>query len=354
MTLWARTLLAAFIAMSAVSVQASDVGRMVARAEMSVKGASPSAQADLAGLLDALRASRNAADQSQLIEAIASLGDAGGASPAAVKAYLRTTAPGALLEIARSRAEWTVRGEALLCLRALDASDAVLDQAIAIAEADSSAQQGFIRSRAEILRGWRQSRTGGVSGAGIASPTDTGAEQRALEFLRARRIGVSYDALQQAIAESDSKVVDALIDAGVSVGAADAARANQIVINGLSIACSNRPVATERLVQALDVLAGRGFGLRYADASGNTILLSAAQFCPAAVAVRLLDLGAEVDPVNKQDFTPLEMAFVGGRWDTAKVLIDRGARLSKQKSDQLFFEPPQDPAQRDLVTRATR
>ena len=319
-----------------------------------MRDASPAAQADLASLIDALHASRNAADQSKLIDAIASLGDAGGDSPAAVKTYLRTTAPSALLEIARGPADWTVRGEAFTCLRALDASDAILDQAIAIAEADSSAQQGFIKSRGEILRSWRQSRTGGVSEAGIAKPADASAEQRALEFLRKRHMGVSYDSLQRAIAAGDAGSVDALMDAGVSVGGTDAARANQIIINGLSSACGDKPIPTERIVEAVDVLVRRGFGLRYADALGNTILMSAAQFCPAAVAARLIDLGAEVDPVNKQNFTPLQMAFAGGRWDTAKVLVDHGARLSKRQSEQLFFELPQDPTQRDLVARATR
>jgi hypothetical protein len=351
----AKILLASLIALATVaSAQASDIGGVVARAEASVKAASPAAQADLARLIDALHASGNAADQSKLIDAIASLGDAGGASPAAVKAYLRTTAPAALLEIARGPADWTVRGAAFTCLRTLDASDAVLDEAIAIAQADSSAQQGFIRSRGEILRNWRQSRAGGVSGAGIAKPTDASAEQRALELLRERRMGVSYDALQQAIAEGDAAIVGALMDAGLSVGGADAGRANQIVINGLASACAEKRFVGDRVLQALDVLVRRGFGLRYADAMGNTILMSAAQFCPAAVAARLVDLGAEVDPVNKQNFTPLQMAFAGGRWDIAAVLVDHGARLSKQQSERLFFELPQDPVQRDLVARATR
>jgi hypothetical protein len=352
---WSKILLAALIAASAAAAaQASDVGRIVSRAQTSVREASPAVQADLAGLIDALRASRDAADQSKLIDAIASLGDAAGASPAAVKTYLRATAPPVLLDIARGPADWTVRGEAFTCLRTLDASDAVLDQAIAIAEADSSPQQGFIRSRGEILRSWRQSRPGGVSAAGSAKPADAGAEQRALEFLRKRHTGVSFDSLQRAVAGGDAGIVEALMDAGLSIGGPDAARANQIVINGLTSACSAPVFAGDRVLAAIDVLARRGFGLGYKDAMGNTILMWAAQSCPASVAARLVELGAEVDPVNKQDFTPLQMAFVGGRWDTAKVLVDRGARLSKQQSDRLFFELPHDPAQRELVARATR
>jgi hypothetical protein len=354
MKLWLRAIAAGWIAVSAISAAAADVNQLVARAQASAREGKPSAQADLAGLIEALRAARGSTEQTKLIDAIATLGDAQGASPAAVKAYLRDMAPTALLELARSGAEWTVRGEAFTCLRTLDASDAVLDQAIAIADADSSPQRGFIRSRGALLRSWKDSRVGGVSGAGVAKPADEGAEQRALAFLRPKNIGVSYDSLQRAIAEGDAVTVEALIDAGVSVGVADAARANGVVINGLSIACGAKPIATERIVQTIDVLAKRGFGLRYVDASGNTLILSAAQFCPGAVVGRLVDLGAEVNPVNKQNFTPLEMAFVSGRWDTAKVLIDRGARLSKQQLDQVFFELPQDPVQRGLVARATQ
>ena len=352
---FAKILLSILMSASVVSVaEASDVSRIVARAEASVRDRNPGAQADLASLLDALRASRNAADQTKLIDAVATLGDASGASPAAVKAYLRAMAPGPLLEIARGPAEWTVRGAAFTCLRTIDASDEVLDKAIAIAEADSSAQSGFIQSRGEILRSWKDSRTGGVSAAGTPKPLDGNAEQRGLEFLRKHDVGVSYDSLQRAIGAGDGETLNALIDAGVSIGAADAARANGAVINGLSVACGEKPPATERIVAAIDLLVKRGFGLNYADANGNTIVMSAAQFCPAAVAGRLVDLGAEVNPVNKQNFTPLQMAFVGGRWDTAKVLVDHGARMTKQQADQLFFELPQDPAQRDLVARATQ
>ncbi len=352
---WGRIFACGLLAIAAVSAaRASDIGRVITRAETAVRERNPSAPSDLAGLIDALRASRNATDQVKLIEAIGSIGDARGASPAAVKAYLREVASGPLLDIARSRAEWMVRGEALTCLRTLDASDAVLDQAIAIAEADVSPQRGFFLSRGEILRSWKQSRIGGVSGAGVAKPVSGAAEQSALEFLRKRDTGVSYDSLLRAIGAGDGEMVQALLDAGVSVGAGDARRANEVVISGLSIACGDPSAPPERIVKIIDILVKGGFRLGYVDANGNTLMMSAAQFCAAPVAARLIELGAEVDPINKQNFTPLEMAFVSGKWDMAKVLIDHGARLTKQKSEQLFIEMPQDPAERELVARATQ
>jgi hypothetical protein len=55
-----------------------------------------------------------------------------------------------LLELGRSGGNVFLRGDALLALRDLGASRSVLEQAIAIAEADS---EDFVRSRGEILRG---------------------------------------------------------------------------------------------------------------------------------------------------------------------------------------------------------
>jgi ankyrin repeat protein len=168
----------------------------------------------------------------------------------------------------------------------------------------------------------------------------------------AARFEISYDGLQQAISEGDVAAVAALLQAGLPLAGPNAERANGAVLNGLTTACER--IAPQRIAPVLDLLVGRGFRLDHADAQGNQIMMTAAQLCPAPVGAHLIELGAAVDPVNRQQFTPLKLALVTGRWDFAKVLVDHGARITRRDAAQLFFEPPQDPEQRALLARATR
>ena len=166
--------------------------------------------------------------------------------------------------------------------------------------------------------------------ARVAAPAGFGAEQHALAFLRSRKIDVSHDLLTRALQNADIQVVAALLDAGVPVGAAAAPRANGAVTSGLAVVCQNMPVPADRVGQALTLLVDHGFPIGYSDEMGNTILLSAAQFCPAPVVAWIIALGAPVDPVNRQRFTPLKMALVSGKWDVAAALVDHGARITMQ------------------------
>jgi hypothetical protein len=353
---WSAAMAACMImAGSAAPARAAgaNTSQIIAQATTSAEAGGPGAGVALGALIDALRASGDPDDQRRLIDTIGTLGDASGNSPASVKAYLRTNAPAALLDVARSHADWVVRGEALLCLRTIDAPDDALRQAIAIAEADTSPQQGFMHSRAVILRGWLDSRAGHQT-AGVAAPADAGAERQALAVLRSRNIGVSYDSLTTALQTADVAVVAALLDAGVQVGPANAARAYAAVTSGLAVVCQKTPVPNDKIGQALTLLIDHGLPIGYADEMGNTMLLSAAQYCPAPVVAWVLALGATVDPVNRQQFTPLKMALVTGKWDVAKLLVDHGAHLTTADVARLFIEPPRDPDVRDLIARATR
>ncbi len=338
----------------AAPVAAQPASNLVARAEAAVRADSPTGETELAALLAALRASHDADDQRSYVGAISTLGAADGSSPAAAKAYLRANAPGPLLDLARSRADWAVRGEALLALRSLDVPKPVMEQAIAIADADRSPQAGFLHNSADILRRWIASRPDEPADARGAAPADPGAERRALAYLRAHQLGVSYDALSRALGQADPQAVAAVLDAGVSVAGADAGRAAVAIENGLALACTQAEASADHIGQTLGLLAGRGFPLDTADELGNTLLLRTVQLCPAPVVARLLALGVKVDPVNKQDITPLQFAFVVGKWDAAALLVDGGARLTRAQADTLFFDPPQDPEQRSLLARATR
>ena len=142
--------------------------------------------------------------------------------------------------------------------------------------------------------------------------------------------------------------------AGLKVSGEDAVRATRSVVNGLATACSKDPAPSLGVAQALSFLVGHGLPPDLPDESGNTLLMSAAQFCPAPVSARLLALGARPSTVNKQGFTPLQMALVSGKWDVAEVLVNAGARITRAEADQIFFQPPQAQAQRDLLARATQ
>jgi hypothetical protein len=48
------------------------------------------------------------------------------------------------------------------------------------------------------------------------------------------------------------------------------------------------------------------------------------------------------------------MALVGGKWDVVAMLVGAGARITPAQSGQIFMQPPEAQAQRDLLARATK
>src|SRR5262245_54497435 len=119
---------------------------------------------DLAPLVAALRTSRGDGLDT-LIDGVEELGGYDGWSPARVKVYLQAEAAPALIEVAGGKAGWSTRGDALMALRDLNASDEMLDRAIAVAMADTSKESRYIRSRGELLRSWKESRSQPSAGA---------------------------------------------------------------------------------------------------------------------------------------------------------------------------------------------
>lgn len=325
--------------------------QLIDNAQAQVEQGTADPPRDFEPLLQALATAKDEHAQRSLISAIEKLGDADGDSPAAVKAWFVEHAPPVLLQLARSQGDWSLRGDALMALRTLDASDAALDEAIAIARADTSAQKGFIHSRGALLEDWKDNRrrSGGTS---VARPADAAKEQQALELLRTRSVGVSADSLGAAIGDSRPDVVSALLDAGVDVNGPGAAGLSMLGMATM-VACSNKnPI--ERQLEVLDVLITRGAKVNAKDDRGNTVLMSAVQSCPLPIIQKLVASGAEPDPVNAQQFTPLKMAFVSGHWDIADFLIGKGARITQAEAGQLFFEKPQDPAQLAILNKAIK
>ena len=308
--------------------------------------------ADPAALLDALRASHDPVRQIQLIDDVGRIAAPASTALDAAKAALQSGAPPLLLGLVRDTGtDWSVRGEAMTCLRTIDAPDDIVSQAVAAAKADEGDHAGYLRAQGVTLQTWRDTR---ANARGVPAATDADAERRARVLLRGRGIEVSFDALADAVGDGQAGTVASLMTAGLKVSGADAAWAKQAVVNGLTTACSRDPVPSLGAAQAISFLVGHGFPLDLPDESGNTLLMSAAQFCPAPIAARLLALGARLGAVNKQRFTPLQMALVSGKWDVAEVLVNAGARITHAEADQIFFQPPEAQSQRDLLSRATQ
>ncbi len=303
-----------------------------------------------AGLLEALRASHDPIQQIQLIDAVGRFAAPSSTAQPEDKVALRAAAAPVLLGlIGDIGVDWSVRGEAMLCLRKIEAPDDVVAQAVAAAQADQGEHAGYLHSQAAALQTWRDMR---ANDRDAPAANDAEAQRRAQVLLRSRGIEVSLDALTSAIGDGQSGTVASLLTAGVSVGGADAARATQAVVSGLATACNKNPVPSLGVAQALSFLVGHGLPPNLADESGNTLLMSAAQFCPAPIAAALLALGARPDPVNKQRFTPLQMALVSGKWDVAAVLVQAGARITRAEADQIFMQPPEEQSERELLSRA--
>ncbi len=291
-------------------------------------------------LLDALRASRDPVRQIPLIDGIAR---AAVPSPGAAEALLAT--------VQDADNDWSVRGEALAVLRRIDAPDDIVTQAAAAAAAATGEHAGYLHAQAIALRTWQDSRAN-KRGAPAENPAD--AERRARLLLNNRGVAVSMDGLTRAVAEGQSGTVSVLMSAGLAVGGDSAAPATMAVVNGLATACAKDRVPFLGVAQSLSVLVEHGMPVDLPDGSGNTLLMSAAQFCPAPIAARLLQLGARPAPVNKQHWTPLQMALVAGKWDVVAVLVDAGARITPVEAGQIFMQPPEAQADRDLLARATK
>lgn len=327
--------------------------RLIRAAEEAVEQGRTDATEHLQKLIEALEATRRDAAADDLIDAIADLGDADGSSPVAVKRFLRNNAPPALIgAAANTRFDWTTRGDALMALRDLDASDEHFEKAISVARNDSSAQADFLNSRADLLATWKNNRApGSLPDASFTDP-DPAKEQKALAYLRAQRVGVSTASAVRAAGDGRADLVEALLDAGVKVNAAGTGAMTPLE-GVITLGCHSRKgVSDDALIQTMDLLHSRGADLTRTDSRGNTILMRGAQSCTAAIVSHLLKLGAAPDPVNAQNFTPLAMAIVSTKFDVADVLIAAGAGLTKEKVDQLFLEPPTDPKIQALLERA--
>ena len=315
---------------------------MIDRAKAAVVLGDYDIQRDLAPLIERLGTTRDAEEQDDLLDTLEDLGRYDKSTPAAVKAYIRDSAAPAILAIVRSDAPGSVRGDALLLLRALNVEVPVLDEAIAIAAADTSPDQRAIKFRGSLLEQWKSSRPANET----ATPSDN--EQAALEYLRARRVAISAYSLGIAAMNGDAELVAALLDAGVPV---DAEQVAGTPLN-YAVGCAAAPKAPGRLA-TVELLLARGANAKWTDGNNNTLLMFAVD-CPVPVVAKLLDAGASLHAANAMGFDALQSALMRGRWEVAELLVARGARLTDKQIDAVFFERPDDPEKLALLRRATK
>jgi hypothetical protein len=325
------------------------VDALIHDAESAVESGSVDPQHHLAPLVERLAASQDEGEQDSLVSAIERLGRSDGRSPAAVKTYLRQAAPPALLALARNeKAEYDVRGSALLALRALNVDDAMLDEGIAIAKAASHPQVQF---RGRLLENWKRNRPPAVELAAPATAEDAARERAALDFIRASGSPVSAYSLADAARNANAALVAALLDAGVPVDAPQVAGGTPLGEAAGSGCVADHGTLEARLA-TIDLLIARGAKADWRDNGGNTLLIGAVH-CPLPVMERLIAAGASPSAAGETGFSPLQFALANGRWDLAELLVAHGARLSPKELDELFFEKPTEPGKLALLEKAT-
>ena len=300
-----------------------------------------------------LAASRGDDDVRAALDALEDAGGADSASPQATKQALRAKAPPLLRELfARKDLSWSVRGDLLMMHRTLEASDDDLRAAIALAQSDDSPQKDYLASRGELLQDWLDNRTPQRRAElDAAPPADSAGTGAAIARARAQKLDVSVDALMNAAGEGDVDSVRLLLDAGLDVNAKSSSWTSPLAAAAMRrCALPSEPI--EGNLAVMDLLIARGADPDSFDELHNSILMPAVQQCPLAIVQKLVDAGAEVAPVNKQDFTPLEMALMLGKLDIAELLVARGARRDPAKLDRLFVETPENPRLKAVLAKA--
>jgi hypothetical protein len=346
MTIFTAVLLLGLIAVESGAQTAAGPRAMYDRAKRAIAAGNVVPERDLAPLVNVLRTSTSNDELRTTIDKIADLGEATGSSPAAVKQYLLEQSTPLLLKIGANGPSVFCRGEAVMALREMGASRAVLEQAATIAEHD---RDDFVRSRGEILRNYIKSMPAAGTAAEVKSAGGA-REQQAIALLKSRKLGVSADQLRRSAQEANPAEVQALIDAGVNVNSGSGLSDSAIYFAVFS-GCSANQGETDGLVNTVNTLIAAGADLNRKDDNGNNIVMSAAQMCGPRIVGFLIASGADFKVTNKSGMTPLAMALLMHHPDSAEVLASKGARLSPSQV-QMLSASATDPRSKAIIQRA--
>ncbi|HKW81529.1 MAG TPA: ankyrin repeat domain-containing protein [Casimicrobiaceae bacterium] len=330
----------------AATAHAANPDVLYDRAKRAIASGNVVPERDLAPLIAALRSPASTDELRRAIDRIETLADASASSPAAVKHYLLEQATPLLLKIGAQGPTAFARGDALIALRDMGASRAVLEQAAAIADRD---RDDYVRSRGEILRNFIKSMPAGGAAAQLKAGGER--EKRAIAALQARKLGVSADQLRRSALEGNAIDVQWLLDAGVEVNSGAGLTETPLYYAVFS-GCAAKKGETEGLLNTVDALIAAGADVKRRDDAGNSILISAAQMCGARIVARLVTAGAEVNITNKSGMSPLSMALLMHHPDAAEVLVGKGARLSPEQAGTVAASAT-DARSREIIRRAT-
>ncbi len=263
-----------------------------------------------------------------------------------MKKYLLEKSQPLLIEVSSKRgSDVFLRWDAMAALRSMGASRAVLMQLADMCDQDPD---DFINSRGEILRNYAKSLPEKSETSAIKS-TDMASEQKAIAFLKARKLGVSLDQLRVSAIEGKADEVQALLDAGVDQNAGPVPDSP---LNRAISGCSHSGGETDANAATVRVLIAGGANVKSKDENANTPLLSAAQYCGAGILNQLIAAGAEVNPVNKMGMTPLALALILTNVNAAEALVAKGAKLTPAQAQMVSGNT--DPRVKALVQKALK
>jgi len=172
-----------------------------------------------------------------------------------------------------------------------------------------------------------------------------GADAQAAKFDYTAAEGAAILAEENRIADADTLIHSAMLHDGRLVGAVIATgvapdsrgilpqTALQLVV---STECNDPPHGRDDQLAIVDLLIAKGANVRDTSFGDSEIVIWAAQQCPPAVVERLLDAGANIEARTPQGFSPLSMALTVKNYDTAEMLIGRGARIKPETVKKLF------------------